>query len=103
MLWMNDCIVVCQFVEIIIKYVYVKNKIFNLLQSFFLVSEHIKYSWDSILYSVCNITSIRMDNWWEHESLIKFESPTSIFIVAPSNSGKTVLTKKYTKTCRRYV
>ena len=38
-----------------------------------------------------------MDNWWEHESLIKFESPTSIFIVAPSNSGKTVLAKNILK------
>lgn len=34
-----------------------------------------------------------MDAWWEHESLVKFESPTSIFIAAPSGSGKTVLTK----------
>ena len=34
-----------------------------------------------------------MDAWWKKESLIKFESPTSIFIAAPSGSGKTVLTK----------
>ena len=31
------------------------------------------------------------DMWWEKESLIKFQSPTSIFIVGPSNSGKSVL------------
>ncbi|CAG2232646.1 unnamed protein product [Mytilus edulis] len=35
-----------------------------------------------------------MDAWWERESLVKFESPTSIFIAAPSGTGKTVLTKK---------
>jgi hypothetical protein len=35
-----------------------------------------------------------MDKWWEHDALIKFESPTSICIVAPSNSGKSVLTQK---------
>jgi len=35
-----------------------------------------------------------MTAWWETESLIKFESPTSIFIAAPSGSGKTVFTKE---------
>ncbi|CAC5409972.1 unnamed protein product [Mytilus coruscus] len=35
-----------------------------------------------------------MDNWWEQESLIKFESPTSIFVVFPSGFGKTILTKQ---------
>lgn len=38
-----------------------------------------------------------MDAWWEKESLIKFESPTSIFIVAPSGGGKTELTKQLLK------
>lgn len=38
-----------------------------------------------------------MVDWWEHESLIKFESPTSIFIAAPSNSGKSVLAKNILK------
>ena len=35
--------------------------------------------------------------WWQQERLIKLESPTSIFIVAPSNSGKTVLAKNILK------
>lgn len=34
-----------------------------------------------------------MVDWWEKESLLKFQSPTSIFIVGPSNSGKTMYTK----------
>ena len=34
-----------------------------------------------------------MDEWWKRESILKFESPTSIFLVSPSSSGKTVLTK----------
>jgi len=38
-----------------------------------------------------------MDAWWEKESLIKFESSTSIFIVAPSGGGKTELTKELLK------
>jgi len=38
-----------------------------------------------------------MDAWWEKESLIKFESSTSIFIVAPSGGGKTELTKQLLK------
>lgn len=38
-----------------------------------------------------------MDNWWEHESLVKLQSPTSIYVVAPSSSGKTVLVKKILK------
>lgn len=38
-----------------------------------------------------------MDAWWEKESLVKFESPTSIFIAAPSGAGKTVLTKNILK------
>lgn len=38
-----------------------------------------------------------MEAWWERESLIKFETPTSIFIAAPSGSGKTVLTKNILK------
>lgn len=35
-----------------------------------------------------------MDAWWERESLVKFQSPTSIFIVAPSGGGKTELTRQ---------
>ena len=38
-----------------------------------------------------------MVDWWQQESLIKLESPTSIFIVAPSNSGKTVLARNILK------
>jgi AAA+ ATPase superfamily predicted ATPase len=38
-----------------------------------------------------------MVDWWQQENLIKLESPTSIFIVAPSNSGKTVLAKNILK------
>ena len=38
-----------------------------------------------------------MVGWWQQESLIKLESPTSIFIVAPSISGKTVLAKNILK------
>ncbi|CAC5426557.1 unnamed protein product [Mytilus coruscus] len=38
-----------------------------------------------------------MNTWWENESLIKFETPTSIFIVAPSGGGKTELTKQILK------
>lgn len=38
-----------------------------------------------------------MDTWLEKESLLKFESPTSIFIAAPSGSGKTVFTKNILK------
>ena len=38
-----------------------------------------------------------MVDWWQQESLIKLESPTSIFIVAPSISGKTVLAKNILK------
>lgn len=38
-----------------------------------------------------------MDTWWEKESLLKFESPTSIFIAAPRGSGKTVFTKNILK------
>jgi len=38
-----------------------------------------------------------MDNWWEHESLVKLQSPTSIYVVAPSSSGKTVLVKNILK------
>jgi len=37
---------------------------------------------------------MEMDALWEKESLVKFESPTSIFIVAPSGGGKTQLTKQ---------
>ena len=29
-----------------------------------------------------------MDAWWKRESLIKFETPTSISIAAPSGAGK---------------
>ncbi|CAC5422488.1 unnamed protein product [Mytilus coruscus] len=32
--------------------------------------------------------------WWQRESLIKFESPTSFFIFVPSNSGKSFFTKQ---------
>lgn len=35
-----------------------------------------------------------MDAWWERESIVKFQSPTSIFIVAPSGGGKTELTRQ---------
>ncbi|CAC5426311.1 unnamed protein product [Mytilus coruscus] len=38
--------------------------------------------------------SFGMVDWWKKESLLKFQSPTSIFIVGPSNSGKTMNTKK---------
>ena len=38
-----------------------------------------------------------MDAWWEQESLLKFESPTSIFIAAPSGAGKTFLTQQILK------
>lgn len=38
-----------------------------------------------------------MDVWWEKESLVKFESPTSIFIAGPSSSGKTMMTKIFLK------
>ena len=38
-----------------------------------------------------------MDEWWKRESLLKFESPTSIFLVSPSSSGKTVLAKNILK------
>lgn len=38
-----------------------------------------------------------MNTWWENESLIKLETPTSIFIVAPSGGGKTELTKQILK------
>ena len=33
-------------------------------------------------------------NWWQTESLLKIESPTSIIIAAPSGSGKTELAKQ---------
>jgi len=35
-----------------------------------------------------------MEGWWQNESLLKFETPTSMFIVGPSNSGKTFFTKR---------
>lgn len=38
-----------------------------------------------------------MDDWWERESLIKYETPTSIFIAAPSVAGKTELTRQILK------
>lgn len=38
-----------------------------------------------------------MAEWWEKESLIKFESPTSIFLCGPSNSGKSFLAKNILK------
>lgn len=34
------------------------------------------------------------DLWWERESLVPFESPTSIFIVGVSGSGKSYLTRQ---------
>lgn len=34
-----------------------------------------------------------MADWWKKESLLKFQSPTSIFVVGSSNSGKTMYTK----------
>lgn len=36
-----------------------------------------------------------MDDWWNKESLLKFQSPTSILIVGQSNSGKTVYDPRY--------
>jgi len=41
--------------------------------------------------------AFEMDAWWERESLIKFETPTSIFIAAPSGAGKTELTRQILK------
>lgn len=38
-------------------------------------------------------THFRMDEWWKSESVLKYKNPTSIFIVGPSSSGKTVFTK----------
>ena len=38
-----------------------------------------------------------MDAWCKRESLIKFETPTSIFIAAPSGAGKTELTRQILK------
>jgi septin family protein len=35
-----------------------------------------------------------MEGWWQNESLLKFETPTSMFIVGPSNSGKTFFIKR---------
>lgn len=34
------------------------------------------------------------DLWWERESLVPFEYPTSIFIVGVSGSGKSYLTRQ---------
>lgn len=34
------------------------------------------------------------DKWWENESLVPFEAPTSIFIVGVSGSGKSYLTRQ---------
>lgn len=38
-----------------------------------------------------------MDAWWEKETLLKFNDPTSIFIIAPSGGGKTELTRQILK------
>ena len=35
-----------------------------------------------------------MEGWWQNESLLKFETPTSMFIVGPNNSGKTFFIKR---------
>ena len=35
-----------------------------------------------------------MTSWWMKEALLKFNSPCSLVIAAPSNSGKTYLTKQ---------
>lgn len=34
------------------------------------------------------------DTWWENESLVPFEAPTSIFIVEISGSGTSYLTRQ---------
>ena len=34
-----------------------------------------------------------MEGWWQNKSLLKFETPTSMFIVCPSNSGNTFFIK----------
>jgi len=34
-----------------------------------------------------------MVDWWKKESLLKFQSPKSIFVLGSSNSGKTMYTK----------
>ena len=51
----------------------------------------------AIFNSVHTRTSNRMGDWWEHVSLVKLHSPTSIYIVAPSYSGKTVVVKNILK------
>jgi len=33
-------------------------------------------------------------NWWERESLVKFECPTSIIVCGPTGIGKTILVKQ---------
>lgn len=38
-----------------------------------------------------------MDAWWEKETLLKFNDPISIFIIAPSGGGKTELTRQILK------
>ena len=43
---------------------------------------------------VNEMSDVQDERWWEAESLLQFESPTSILIVGPSSSGKTELTKK---------
>ena len=35
-----------------------------------------------------------MNRWWQREALLKFETPTSVFVVGPSNSGKSFLVKR---------
>lgn len=52
------------------------------------------YQCTKLVFNLISLESIEMDRWWQKESLLKFESPTSIFIVGPSNSGKSFLTKK---------
>lgn len=43
---------------------------------------------------IIDVKIVMMGEWWEKESLIKLESPTSVLISAPSGGGKTFLTKK---------
>jgi septin family protein len=43
-----------------------------------------------------------MEGWWQNESLCKFETPTSMFIVGPSNSGKTFFIKRLLEMSSEY-
>ena len=41
-----------------------------------------------------NIKSTNMTDWWEHESLIKIPTPTTMLVCGPTMSGKSVFTSK---------